>query len=88
VGQNTRPSAVVRSGDEVREQTVEASSSAELLTECLARWDRARATTLDSAVARELSIAITHVEDAITRSNKAGYRMLNRFAITDAERWT
>jgi hypothetical protein len=35
---------------------------------------------------RDLSLAITHLEDARTRINAAGYRTTGRFSISDAER--
>jgi hypothetical protein len=47
--------------------------------------DPVRAAEL-SAAAREFSMAITHIEDAITRFNKGTYMARGTFAISDAER--
>jgi hypothetical protein len=38
------------------------------------------------AAARDLSLAITHLEDARTRINAAHYRSTGKFSISDAER--
>jgi hypothetical protein len=42
--------------------------------------------TTSLAEAREFSMAITHIEDAITRFNKGTYMARGTFAISDAER--
>lgn len=84
----TRPSAVVRRPDP--ETPVSEATVAELLTEALerakARRNSGSKRPTRDAEARELSIFVTLVEDAITRHNKAVYMERGVFAITDAER--
>lgn len=72
---------------------VASATTAELLTACLGRLDDARQSALSATdqprageIAREYALAITHIEDAITRANKGHYRQAGIFAITDAER--
>jgi hypothetical protein len=85
---------IVRPRAEVLKQAVGDSSSVELLQEVIARAedlrahlrDADRAQELTDAAARDLSIAITHLEDSRTRLNAAGYRLNGRFSISDAER--
>lgn len=88
------PARIVRSREEVRKQTVADSSSVELLQEVIARAEEIRAQLrgaerareLADAAGRDLSLAITHLEDSRTRLNAAGYRLNGRFSISDAER--
>lgn len=80
----TRPSAIVRSPLDP-DVLVKDATTVELLTTCMERLNRDRENNA-AAVARELSTAITHIEDAITRTNKAHYRARGVYAITDAER--
>lgn len=84
----TRPSAIVRAGIDTEAVTVADLTVAELLTVCIERTgdERAGANDTGAYAAREFSIAITHMEDAITRHNKGVYRLKDTFAITDAER--
>lgn len=90
--EQTRPSAVVRSHEELGRELVGDCTVAELLTVAGARLaaQREGLSTLPRSeggpISREYALAITHVEDAITRSNKANYRLAGIFAITDAER--
>lgn len=67
-------------------------STAELLTEVIARATTRRATStsgmpreVEDARNRELSLSITAAEDCLTRHNKAVYIERGVFAITDAE---
>lgn len=89
----TRPSAIVRPPEEMTSALVEDCSVAELLNVALARLDWERGEILGAygqevagPIAREFSLAVTHIEDAITRANKGHYRQAGIFAITDAER--
>lgn len=97
--QQTRPSAIVATG--IRTKHVAECTVAELATECIRRLDEERRLSAAEAhrrrtagepingideAPREFSLAITHLEDAITRANKGNYRVDGRFAITDAER--
>lgn len=89
----TRPSAIVRPPEQLVSAVVEDCSVAELLNVALARldWERieianAYAREVAGPIAREFSLAVTHIEDAITRANKGHYRQAGIFAITDAER--
>ena len=69
------------------------ATTVELLMTCKARLETELAASdrdsdggpSDSA-RRDLSLAITHIEDAITRANWAHYRRKGTFEITDAER--
>lgn len=94
----TRPSAIVRSPATLEHEIAYEMSTVELLTVAASRIDKLRREisgqiadhTIDADaggwINRELSLAITHAEDAITRTNKAIYRRAGVFAITDAER--
>lgn len=86
----TRPSAIVERP--MRDDPIGDCSTAELLTEVIARATSRRATDSEALPAkavearnRELSIAITHAEDCLTRHNKAVYIERGVYAITDAE---
>jgi hypothetical protein len=96
----TRPSAIVRGNIDTEAVTVADLTVVELLTVCIeVARDEVRGVHSamsdgpsdalgdeSGAILREFSIAITHIEDAITRYNKATYRLKGTFAITDAER--
>jgi hypothetical protein len=95
VAEQTRPSAIVATPLAIENQLVSESTVAELLTVAIARLGYQRVVTLGLAevgvevageIARECALAITHIEDGITRANKAHYRTTGIFAITDAER--
>lgn len=85
--EQTRPSAIVNSDLDPGMLVVEATF-AELGTVMTQMADNERNTAApaDPAAAREFSLAITHLEDAITRFNKGTYRRRGIFAVTDAER--
>lgn len=86
-GERQEPARIVRPREEVLKQTVANSSSVELLQEVIARAEEIRSKLhLADAAGRDLSIAITHLEDSRTRLNAAGYRLNGRFSISDAER--
>lgn len=81
----TRPVAIVREVETNR--SIADASVAELLTVCIARAQEQRQEgSPPNAAGREFSIAITHMEDAITRFNKGFYMLKGTFAISDAER--
>lgn len=92
MGEQTRPSAIARrpSG----EAAVNDCTVVELLTEAAARIERLKAALAPAdfpggnagRIAREYAESYTHLEDAITRFNKATYMERGIFAITDAER--
>lgn len=91
------PSALVDEPDEIEEMTVAGASMVELLVVVIERASTDRIAAIASrsdypspedanAAARELSLAITYLEEAVGRINKAGYRRKGLFGITDAER--
>lgn len=92
MGEQTRPSAIV--GRPEPDQSIADCTTAELLHEAATRASAHRAALSDAdfpagqvgLIAREYAEAITHIEDAITRHNKAVYMERGVFAITDAER--
>jgi hypothetical protein len=85
VTDHTRPSAIAERLDETT--PICDASVVELLNVCLLRAGSARLAAAGFPdAAREYSIAITHIEDAIGRFNKGTYRMDGTFAISDAER--
>jgi hypothetical protein len=90
------PALIAVHREVVRAQTVHESTAVELVQEVIARAEDWRA-SLDASVleqvgakvgevARDISLAITHLEDARTRLNAAGYRCRGTFSISDSER--
>jgi hypothetical protein len=90
--EQARPSKIVERPPSDRH--VDECTVAELLTEVIVRASGRRTEYSDvltggpvdgPAVRRELSLAITYAEEALTRHNKAVYMCRGIFAITDAE---
>ncbi len=90
-------SAVVNANLDTEVVPVADATVAELLTVCIGRArDRSEMAEFVAedrpvpvsagSIRREYALAITHMEDALTRFNKATYRENDTFAITDAER--
>lgn len=61
-------------------------STVELLNECISRCGEFKLHASSGEIAREYALAVTHIEDAITRANKGHYMQAGTFAISDAER--
>ena len=58
----------------------------ELVNEAIKRADEFRSNTADSGAARDYSLAITHLEDGLTRFNSAQYRLAGTWNRRDPER--
>lgn len=95
VARRQEPAAIVKDPELVREQAVMFASNVELVQELIGRSVelRAKCKTAPPAeaenaesAARDLSLAITHLEDARTRLNAARYKLDGKFSISDAAR--